>query len=192
MGVASVAGSDGARQKCNAKSKQTQQRCRQWPVPGKDKCHYHGGSHPIKHGLYSKYRGGPLGDRIARLRQDPELLSLERQAAISQALQELALEHFEALEAALASPAGPDAMREIVKAPDTLETLRKLTETSAKIISRHQGTASGDTVPLGLLMMVIDRFIHALNQHILEPATRREIVLQVTRGLDLGEALGGH
>ena len=39
---------------CTAKSKQSGQQCRRNAVPGKDKCHIHGGKTPSKHGGYSK------------------------------------------------------------------------------------------------------------------------------------------
>ena len=159
-------------ERCTARSKQSGKRCKRWPTRGKTVCRMHGGATPIKHGLSSKFTEGTLGARIREMRDDPDLLSLERQAAVVQALQATAIEKLgENLDA------------------EGYEILRRLTETSAKIIAKRQGVADANTVPLAVVTLLIDRVIHAVNRYVVDVATRRSIALEVTRGLDLGEAL---
>jgi len=74
-------------QRCKAHSKNPpHKRCMQWAVKGKDVCRMHGGSTPIKHGLYSKYAGSRLRAQIEQAKNDPELLSLREELALSKAL----------------------------------------------------------------------------------------------------------
>jgi len=71
---------------CTAKSKRTGERCKAQAVRGKDKCRMHGGSTPVKHGLYSKYTKGILADRIEELKNDPALTDLREHIALMTAL----------------------------------------------------------------------------------------------------------
>jgi hypothetical protein len=173
-----------ARERCGAKNRAGEP-CKRWPAKGRSRCRLHGGATPIKHGLYSKDTPKTLGERIREMRDDPELLSLDRQAAIAQALQQSAIARFEEIERAI----DEGAYRKALDAPDVLDVLRKLTETSAKIIARRQGVTDGKTVPLEVVSLLIDRVIHAVNRYVVDAAVRRSIALEVTRGLDLGEVV---
>lgn len=73
-------------QRCTARAKSTQQRCWFPAVKGKDKCRYHGGLTPIKHGLYSKYAHKALADLIAENLQHPDLLDIRQRIATLDAL----------------------------------------------------------------------------------------------------------
>lgn len=67
---------------CTARSKRTGERCKAQAMKGKDKCRMHGGSTPVKHGLYSKYTKGILADRIEELKNDPALTDLREHIAL--------------------------------------------------------------------------------------------------------------
>lgn len=54
--------------------------------PGEGRCHLHGGSTPVQHGLYSKLSRYDLGDRIQELREDPQLTDLREQIAVQSAM----------------------------------------------------------------------------------------------------------
>lgn len=56
--------------------------------PGEGRCHLHGGSTPVKHGLYSKLDRYELGDRIQELRENPQLTNLRDQIAVQTAMVE--------------------------------------------------------------------------------------------------------
>jgi hypothetical protein len=165
-----------ARERCGAKNRAGAP-CKRWPAKGRSRCRLHGGATPIKHGLYSKDTPKTLGERIREM--------LDRQAAIAQALQQSAIARFEEIERAI----DEGAYHKALDAPDVLDVLRKLTETSAKIIARRQGVTDGKTVPLEVVSLLIDRVIHAVNRYVVDAAVRRSIALEVTRGLDLGEVV---
>src|SRR4051812_17466685 len=56
---------------------------------GEGKCRSHGGSTPIKHGIYSKVRG-TLGKRIHEIKNDPNIYELTSELALLKALNEQA------------------------------------------------------------------------------------------------------
>lgn len=72
---------------CTAKSKRSGERCRNHALKGKDVCRMHQGR-PVTHGLYSKYKGQVLGDRIRELLDDTELTNMRPQIATLIALAE--------------------------------------------------------------------------------------------------------
>lgn len=79
---------------CGAKKKQGPGTCTQAPGwgtdhPGAGKCKLHGGSSPIKHGLYSKIQRASLRERMAELQADPaKLLDLLPEVALLKVLTE--------------------------------------------------------------------------------------------------------
>src|SRR3954463_11959268 len=52
---------------------------------GEGKCRSHGGSTPIKHGIYSKVRG-TLGKRIHEIKNDPKIYKLTPQPPLLKTL----------------------------------------------------------------------------------------------------------
>jgi hypothetical protein len=67
-------------------------RCRNQAVLGKDKCPWHGGNTPIKHGLRSKYAPQGLAGLVEEVRNNPAILKLDEEVALMMALKVKALE----------------------------------------------------------------------------------------------------
>jgi len=84
---------------CGALSRSTGKPCLNVAGKGTDhfgegRCRLHGGATPIKNGLYSKVRRTRLGQRMAEIENDPDLMNLERELAYLKALAEhIALNH---------------------------------------------------------------------------------------------------
>lgn len=148
---------------CTAKSKTTQVQCKQPAAKGKDKCRFHGGATPIKHGLHSKYAQGTLRGRIEAAQKDPELLNLERVIAVGQGLMDHALEQTNDAPAV-------DAER--------VDALRKLCETVGKlIVSRRKNVeAAENMVPLEVVGLIIDKFVDAVNRFVSDDEAKRGIL----------------
>lgn len=83
--------------RCHAKSKRSQQQCKNFVVPGYTVCRMHGagtpskgrpGGRPIIHGRYSKFlpKGGVLDAYKAALKEDVKLLDLRDEIALIQSL----------------------------------------------------------------------------------------------------------
>lgn len=84
-------GRGNGRRQCDAKSKQSGQRCKN-PAMANGKCRLHGGKTPkgvasphYKHGRYSKYGPSSLRDAAAEFLRDPDLLSLQSNLALCDA-----------------------------------------------------------------------------------------------------------
>jgi hypothetical protein len=91
---------------CGALSKSTQKPCQNIAGKGTDhvgegRCRFHGGATPIKHGLYSKVRRTRLGQRMAEIENDPELMELKPELAYLKALAEQIAQNYQKQEAAL-------------------------------------------------------------------------------------------
>ncbi len=74
---------------CQGKSRQTGEPCRQYAVPGRKFCHYHGGKNTVgpannllTTGRYSKYLPPRMAARYQEARSDPELLRLAEEIAL--------------------------------------------------------------------------------------------------------------
>lgn len=75
--------------RCTAKSRQTGNRCRNWPTVGMAVCRFHGGKTPrgtdapaFRHGRYSKHAPTRLAARIDAALADPALMTLKDEAAL--------------------------------------------------------------------------------------------------------------
>jgi hypothetical protein len=91
---------------CGALSRSTGKPCLNVAGKGTDhvgegRCRLHGGASPIKHGLYSKVRRTRLGQRMAEIENDPDLMNLVRELALLKALAEQVVQHYQKHEAAL-------------------------------------------------------------------------------------------
>lgn len=167
--------------KCTATSKRSGKRCGKWAIKGKDVCRAHGGSTPIKHGLYSKYTKGVLGERIEAARNDPELLDLDRVIAIGHALLSYGIE---AREEGRLEPEprydrdGNEIEQDSRVDPFHLEALRKLADTVGRlIVARRRNVEQAENmVPLEVVGIIIDRFVDAVNRHVQDDAARRGIL----------------
>lgn len=159
---------------CTAKSKRSGQQCRNYAVTGKDKCRMHGGTTPIKHGLYSKYATTTLGSRLEQAENDPELLSAKRQVALLAALQSRKFDQLAQLD--------DDEV-----ADDQVEELRKLTDSMGKALERYQklDARPENLVPLELLGKVVDLFADAINQYVTDGHARAAILASLDAGLRL-------
>ncbi len=62
--------------KCKAKSKRSGKRCRAYAIKGKDRCRMHGGTTPIKHGLFSKYPDAIVGGHMEAAKLVSQVQSL--------------------------------------------------------------------------------------------------------------------
>lgn len=78
--------------RCNAMSKTTGEQCRQPAIRGTTKCHYHGGKSPkglahpsTKSGRYSKHLPARLAERYEAALNDPDLISLRDEIALTDA-----------------------------------------------------------------------------------------------------------
>lgn len=90
---------------CDAVSKTTGRRCKRNAVPGNTKCPYHGGaslagplSPRYKTGKYSKYAPAQLRARYVEALEDPELMSLKDNIALTTARIAQILEEFDDLQ----------------------------------------------------------------------------------------------
>jgi hypothetical protein len=78
--------------RCTAKAKHRQERCRRTTVPGMDVCRYHGGLTPrgpaspqVRTGKYAKFLPARMVARYEASLHDPELTSLRRELALTDA-----------------------------------------------------------------------------------------------------------
>ncbi len=156
--------------RCRARSKRSGKRCGKFAMKGKDVCSFHGGKTPIRHGLYSKYVGAGLGQRIRELESDAELLDLRRQVAILQALQTRQL--------------GKVASLETIPEED-LEITRRLTDSVIRAIERYERVhrAPENWVPIELVGRIVHGFAEAINIHVREPHARRRILEALQRSV---------
>lgn len=76
--------------RCNARAKTTGKTCRYWAVAGGTKCRYHGGlslrgiaSPRYRHGMYSKYLPVRMREMCLKAMDDPELLALGPEIALT-------------------------------------------------------------------------------------------------------------
>lgn len=164
--------------RCTAKSKRTGVQCGHYPPPGSgsDKCRYHGGLSPIKHGLYSKFSKGRLGQRIQELQNDPSLTKLEPILAVTQALLESQLEAYGPYLAAIENPEGIPELKPLP--PDQIDALRKLAETAGKMVSlrtAHMRQAE-NMVPVEVFAILLDKFVAAINQHVQDERVRTALL----------------
>lgn len=69
--------------RCTAKSKQSQERCQNWSVPGRTVCRFHGGlgGRPPVHGRYSKVLKG-LKEKYESALDDDRLMDLRETLAV--------------------------------------------------------------------------------------------------------------
>ena len=93
---------------CGAHSRTTGKACQNIAGKGTDhvgegRCRYHGGSTPIKHGLYSKIPHARLSRRIAEIANRSDLLQLNGELAMLKALLEQWTEKDQSLADALQS-----------------------------------------------------------------------------------------
>jgi hypothetical protein len=91
---------------CGALSRSTGKPCLNVAGKGTDhvgegRCRLHGGATPIQHGLYSKVRRMRLGQRMAEIENDPDLMNLEPELALLKALAEQIVQNYQKHEAAL-------------------------------------------------------------------------------------------
>jgi hypothetical protein len=85
----------------------------------------HGGMTPVEHGLYSKYKGALIGDRVKELVDDPDLLDMRKHIAILVGLEQNFLK--------IVEDTG------IINAA-TRREIRDIEEAVTKAIQRLQGT----------------------------------------------------
>lgn len=84
-------------QRCTAYKKNKRERkglqCRYWSIPSKDKCKFHGGLNPIKHGMYSRYKQGTLAEKAEEFAAEPGIKSLREEVGILRAMLNRQLEN---------------------------------------------------------------------------------------------------
>src|SRR5215813_5792195 len=123
---------------CGALSRSTCKPCRNVAGKGTDhfgdgRCRLHGGATPIKHGLYSKVRRTRLGQRMAEIESDPDLMNLESELALLKAMAERVVQNYEKHEAALLAwhRAGSPVYRKLIETLDPVEVRDALLELRA-------------------------------------------------------------
>jgi hypothetical protein len=123
---------------CGARSRSTGKPCLNVAGKGTDhlgegRCRLHGGATPIKHGLYSKVRRTRLGQRMAEIENDPDLLNLETELALLKVLAEQNAQNYQKHEAALLAwhRAESTAYRKLIETHDPVEVRDALLELRA-------------------------------------------------------------
>jgi hypothetical protein len=159
-----LAGSEEVMQ-CTAKSKRSQKQCRNHALKGKDTCRMHAGR-PIKHGLYSKYKGKLVADRVEELMDDPELLDMRRPIAVLEALTQRLLETLE-----------PSDQVGII-GQDVRMALLQLAKEQAKAIERYHKITEGTkyTIRIEQVQAVVVQIVQVADETISDTADRRRFV----------------
>lgn len=162
--------------RCQAKSKQTGERCKLKAVEGKRVCRFHGGlspGRPIIHGRYSTVKRAALQEKIEQFEADPAAGDLRSELAVLRALLQDYLDRF---------PDGiPLTAGDIDRIYDMIESIGRLVERIAKILSMTALTQA----ELQLLQVTL---IDAIKDFIPEPERQRAFVSRI--GLALGGRLG--
>lgn len=123
---------------------------------------------PIKHGLYSKYQGALIGDRIKELVDDPDLLDMRKHIAVLIGLEQNFLAKVEETG--------------VINAQVRKE-LRDIEDSVTKAIERYN-RATDEGVPK-VVQIFIDQVVQIANVAISDPRDRRrfnEAVSQVAFG----------
>jgi hypothetical protein len=166
--------------RCNAKSKQSGERCKNAVIEGKRVCRIHGGMSPggpIKHGRYSVTRRAVLRDKIEEFRNDPQAGDLRDELAVLRALMEDYLNRFDDNR----NLTGAD----IMLVYSMVDNIGKLVERIAKILSLTALTQA----ELQLLQVTL---IDAIKEFIPEPERQRAFVSRIgtTFGGRVGASMG--
>jgi hypothetical protein len=133
---------------------------------GDGACKFHGGATPIKHGLYSKYKGKLVADRVEELVDDPELLDMRRPIAVLEALTQRLLEALE-----------PTDTVGII-GQDVRMALLQLAKEQAKAIERYHKITEGTkyTIRIEHIQAVVYQIVQVADETISDPADRRRFV----------------
>lgn len=136
---------------------------------GVGRCKFHGGSTPVKHALYSRYRdallGRGLGEVFDQLVNDPELKDLRQEAALLRALVIGRLKREDG--------SGDEAIPEIV-------------ERLSRVVKRLHEIEEGRHVYVHVsgLQVVIQQVVQVIERHVPDPDTRAAIAADL-RGIRL-------
>ena len=157
---------------CNAKSKRSQKKCKGQAVTGSDKCRMHGGNHPVKHGLFSKYAPTRLAAKIDEARNDPRLLDLREAISLQSSVLNEFLERHQAVDMPLT--------------PQASSVLMNITEMMGKNIERLNKIEHGDKVTIKIehVQKIIIQIAEIVKFHVKNPALRERIAK------DLGAVIG--
>ncbi len=178
---------------CTATSKQTGERCKNRPTPGRTVCQHHGGKTPrgldspaFKHGRYSRAFQGLGGERFAEIMADPELLSTRAEIVALTVRLERLIERAEEAKPA----AGDKAWSQIIKTAEALSALRN---TELRRLEKLQGFMTleqGQALARAMARCLRDRVASGLQGQALIDAVQRDIARTLPAPA-LGDAQGG-
>lgn len=157
--------------RCTAMSKRTRKRCGQASIKGKDKCRFHGGKTPIKHGAYSKYQKThpDMKKRIdAYLADRDELLNIENSIAVLRAVSSLIMTR-------LIKKKSSYKDREDIKS--MAELLIKTEKETVNAIEKLHRMMYGDTQTIKIENIVTwqNQIVEIINEEVPDESTRNRI-----------------
>lgn len=178
---------------CAATSKQSGERCKNRPSPGRTVCRFHGGLTPrgidspnFKHGRYRQAFQAAGGERFAEIMADPELLSTRSEiAALTVRLEALITRAEESTPAK-----GDRAWSQIIKLAEALSALRN---TELRRLEKLQGFMTleqAQALARALAVSVRDRVASGLQGQVLIDAIHGDI-RRALPAPALGDAQGG-
>ncbi len=98
-------------------------------IKGKDKCKFHGGKTPVKHGLYSKFSKTRLSDLVSEMVHDKRILDLREHLSLQVALIADFISRVEGSERC-------EHCGNLTLTPETIESLSTLVEKAGKTAER--------------------------------------------------------
>jgi len=139
------------------------------PHPGSGPCKLHGGSTPIKHGLYSKHlkQQPDIFERIQQLKADPKLLDSREYLALLIACSERLVK----------------AMSAAGEIDETnMMTVAKVVDTATKAIERYHKISVGYYISVEKLQtIVVPQILGVIKRHVKDPSALRAIANDLAR-----------
>lgn len=161
--------------RCTAMSKRTRKRCGRPAIKGKDKCKFHGGASPIKHGKYSKYKNAhpELKARIdAYLKDREEMLNIENSIAVLRSITDLVMEKLVQTDTLTKKDVTPLVDLLVKTEKETVTAIEKL----HKIMHGETHTIKLESVQL-LLQQVVD----VINEEVPDERVRQRIAVKLQK-----------
>lgn len=155
---------------CTAKSKQTGKQCKLKSIDGKDKCRFHGGLTPVKHGLYSKYMAQPVKKKYLEFLENSDLKDLSHEIA--------------RLRAILAEM----DENNLSSSPDNIPLFLSACEAISRLTERHFKILEGSkfVITIENVQVMIQQVVVIISRHVTDVETRQKIALDLANVKVLG------